>query len=143
MLETILIVAFSLGLFAYWFRYTVLLLLTEEQEGHPTVISQLNVQKTRESLRNLEGNPPFDALQLALDADYRMIRYLLDHAAGMNLARVEHYLLISYYRVMKAKYHLTRRVSRRQARQALDAMASVLTCIAYKMGERSATFSQA
>ena len=32
MVETILILAFSLALFLYWFRYTVLLLLSEQEE---------------------------------------------------------------------------------------------------------------
>ena len=31
MVETILILAFSMALFVYWFRYTVLLLLSEEK----------------------------------------------------------------------------------------------------------------
>ena len=34
MVETVLILAFSLALFLYWFRYTVLLLLNEENVEH-------------------------------------------------------------------------------------------------------------
>jgi hypothetical protein len=137
MVETILILAFSLALFVYWFRYTVLLLLSEEQvEGHDTVIGQLSVLETREALRQPQQGLPLDRLQRALDNDYRMLRYLLDHAAGMGLRPLEHCLLILDYRIMKAWYRL------KPNRRALDEMAGVLSYIAYKMGERAASFSQ-
>jgi hypothetical protein len=138
MVETILIVTFSMALFVYWFRYTVLLLLSEEQVGeHGTVISQLNVLETRAALRQTQGDVPLDRLQRALDNDFRMLRYLLDHAAGMGLAPLEHHLLIFDYRIMKAWYRL------KPNRRALDEMAGVLSYIAYKMGERTASFSNA
>ena len=139
MVETVLILAFSFALFLYWFRYTVLLLLSEENvDQHTTVIGQLSVLETRQALRQSQGDLPLDTLQLALDNDYRMLRYLLDHAAGMGLRPVEHYLLVLDYRIMRAWYRLTR-----QARRALDEMAGVVSHIAYKMGERAASFSQA
>jgi hypothetical protein len=138
MVETILIVAFSLALFVYWFRYTILLLLSEEQVAeHGNVIGQLSVLETREALRRIQGDLPLDPLRRALDHDYRMLRYLLDHAAGMGLRPVEHHLLILDYRIMKVWYRL------KPNRRALDEMAGVLSYIAYKMGERAASFSQA
>jgi hypothetical protein len=144
MAETILILAFSLALFLYWFRYTVLLLLSEEQtDGHDTVISQLSVLETRKALRQPGENLPLDLLQRTLDNDYRMLRYLLDHAAGMGLAPLEHYLLILDYRIMQVWFRLTRHTSARQALRALDEMAGVVSHIAYKMSERAAGFSQA
>jgi hypothetical protein len=78
-----------------------------------------------------------DRLRRALDNDYRMLRYLLDHAAGMGLRPVEHHLLILDYRIMNVWCRL------RPNRRALDEMAGVLSYIAYKMGERAAGFSQA
>jgi len=101
------------------------------------VIAQLSVLETREALRQAQRGLPLDRLQCALDHDYRLLRYLLDHAAGMGLRPVEHHLLILDYRIMKAWYRLARN------RRALDEMASVLRYIAYKMGDRAATFSQA
>jgi hypothetical protein len=136
MVETILILAFSLALFVYWFRYTVLLLLSEEQvEDHGTVIGQLSVLETRQALRQMPGNVPLDRLQIALDNDYRLLRYLLDHAAGMGLRPVEHYLLILDYRIMRVWYRLA------PNRRALSEMASVLSYIAYRMGQRASSFS--
>lgn len=144
MVETILILAFSLALFLYWFRYTVLLLLNAEPvEVQTTVISQLSVLETREALRLAVTGAPLDPIQSAIEKDYRMLRFLLDHAAGMGLRPLEHHLLILDYRIMKTWYRLTRGSSTRQARRALDEMASVVSYIAYKMGERTASFSQA
>ncbi|MGA2741490.1 MAG: hypothetical protein ABSG65_29150 [Bryobacteraceae bacterium] len=138
MIETILILAFSLALFVYWFRYTVLLLLSEEQvEDHGAVIGQLSVLETREALRQASGDIPLDRLHRALDNDYRMLRYLLDHAAGMGLGSVEHYLLTLDYQIMKVWYRV------KPNRRALEEMADVVGYIAYKMGERTAGFSQA
>jgi hypothetical protein len=139
MVETILILAFSLALFLYWFRYTVLLLLNEEERAvaHTTVIGQLSVLQTREALRHAPEDLALDPLRRALDKDYRMLRYLLDHAAGMGLRPLEHYLLILDYRIMTAWYGLTRK------RSALEEMAGILSYIAYKMGERTAGFSPA
>jgi hypothetical protein len=137
MFETILILAFSLALFVYWFRYTVLLLLSEEEVagGNTAVIGQLSVLETREALRRTEGDLPLDRLHRALDDDYRMLCYLLDHAAGMSLRPFERFLLILDYRMMDAWYRLKR------SRRALDEMAGVVSCIAYKMGEQAASFS--
>ena len=138
MVETILILSFSLALFVYWFRYTVLLLLSEEQvEGSATVIGQLSVLETREALRQAQYDLPLDRLHRALENDYRLLRYLLDHAAGMGLRPVEHCLLMVDYRIMKVWYRLT------PNRRALEEMAGVLSYIAYKMGERAANFSHA
>jgi hypothetical protein len=121
MIETILIATFSLILFVYWFRYSVLLLLREEQ-----------VEQTREVLRQQHGDLPLDRLHRALNQDYRMLRYLLRHAAGMSLRPLEHYPLVVDYRMMQVWYRLT------PNRRALDEMAGVVSYITCKMGERAA-----
>ncbi len=143
MVETILIFAFSLALFVYWFRYTVLLLLSEEQAGqNGAVIHQLSLLETREAL-NRTGDLPLDPLHSSLQSDYRMLRYLLDHAAGMGLQPLERYLLLLDYQMMGVWYYLTRSTSHVQARRALSEMAGVLSYIAYKMGERALATSEA
>jgi hypothetical protein len=144
MVETILILTFSVALFAYWLRYTILLLLSEEQVGeHSTVISQLSVLEVREALRQPVVDIPLDRLHRALDKDYRMLCFLLNHASDMEPRPAAHHLLMLDYRIMHLWFCLTRNASARQARRALDEMAGVLTYIAYKMGERPAGFSQA
>ncbi|HUO32088.1 MAG TPA: hypothetical protein VMU80_22910 [Bryobacteraceae bacterium] len=138
MVETVLIFLFSLALFIYWFRYTVLLLLNEDREGtQGAVISQLSVPEMREILRQTQGGPQLDRVHRALEKDYRMLRYLLDHAAGWGLTPPEHYLLMFDYKMMAAWYHLTRNASTSQARRALQEMTAVLTCVACKMSART------
>jgi hypothetical protein len=137
MIETILILTFSLALFVYWFRYTVLLLLAEEQgDQHVAVVGQLHLLETRDALRQ-GGDLPLDRLHRALEKDYQMLRFLLDHAVGLGLGPLEHYLLILDYRLMGAWYRVTRNASSTQARRALEEMAGVLSYIAYKMSERA------
>lgn len=145
MIETCLILAFSLALFVYWFRYTVLLLLSEEPASASesgAVIGQLHVLKTREALR-IESNLPLDSLHRALNDDFRMLRYLLDNAAGMGLRPFERCLLLFDYRLMSAWYRITKKASASRARRALEEMTSVLSHIAYKMGERTLSLSEA
>lgn len=144
MVETILILLFSLALFVYWFRYTVLLLLSEEQvEKHGAVIDQLSLLETREALRSAPDDLALDRVHRALQSDYRMLRYLLDHAAGLGLGAAEHYLLVLDYQIMGTWYRLTRNASTAQARRALQEMAGVLSYMAYKMGERTLGASEA
>jgi len=174
MLETILILLLSLVLFAYWFRYTVVLLL-EGQEGVDPgpVMDQLCLSQAREALQRKgrasraameskepqsqsgAGRPfcavpgeserddlPLDRLHEMIQKDYRMLRYLLQHAAGLGLRPLEHYLLILDYRTANMWYLLTRGTSGRRAHRALQEMASVLQCIACKMGERAIRASE-
>jgi hypothetical protein len=144
MIETVLIIAFSLALFVYWFRYTVLLLLSEDQvEEHQAVIRQLSLVETRETLRQTQGELALDRLHRALEKDYQMLRYLLDHAAGMGLRPIERWLLMLDYQLLRVWYRLTRNASTAQARRALEEMSSVLSHIAYKMDQRAGSPSQA
>ena len=144
MVETILIIAFALVLFVYWFRYTVLLLLSEDQvEGYPGVISPLSLLETRETLRRAQGEFPLDPLHRALEKDYRMLCYLLDHAAGLDLRPLEHFLLRVDYRLLCIWYHVTRVASAAQARRALEERVGILSYMAYKMGKRAASLSEA
>lgn len=144
MIEAILILAFSLALFVYWFRYTVLLLLSEEQAaGGQSVINQLSLVETRDTLRHAQGELPLDRLQSALDKDYRMLRYLLDHAAGMGLRPAERWLLMLDYRLLRVWYRMTRSASAAQARRALEEMSGILSYIANKMDQRAGSPSRA
>ena len=143
MIESILILAFSLALFVYWFRYTVLLLLSEEQTDKPsTIIDQLHLLETRDALR-VEENLPLERLHRSLQNDYRMLRYLLEHAAGLELRPLERCLLFLDYQLMGAWYRLTKNASTAHARRALQEMTGVLSYIAYKMGERALGPSEA
>ena len=140
MIESLLIIAFSLVLFVYWFRYTVLLLLNEDRtDERQVLVGQLSLMGTRETLRHAPAGVPLDRLHTALEKDYRMLRYLLDHAAGLGMRPVERFLLMLDYRMLHLWYRLTRNTSTAHARRALDEMAGILSCIAHKMDERGAS----
>ena len=136
MIESILIIAFALVLFVYWFRYTVLLLLNEERTvENRTVIDQLNLPATQQSLRESPQGLPLDPLHEALEKDYRLLAYLLDHAAAFTLRPVERALLMLDYRIMRIWYRVTRNTSARQAHHALEQMAAILNHVSYRMGQ--------
>jgi len=141
MTELILIVAFSVILFVY--RYAVLQLLSENQTEEPNAaISRFSLMETRETWRQW-GELPLDRLHQALEKEYRLLGYLVDHAAGLRLRPVEICLLTLDYRLMRLWFRLTRDASTAQARRALDEMARILCYIAYKMSKRGDRLSRA
>jgi hypothetical protein len=143
MVETVLIIAFSCLLLLYWCRYTILLLLSEDQIEEGAVISQLSLSETRAALRMGPADLPLDSLHRSLENDYRVLRYLQTHAAGMGLRPLEKALLALDYHAMQLWYRLTRSTSATQAHAALQEMAAILTCVASKMGERAGQPSEA
>jgi hypothetical protein len=143
MIDLILIISFFVFLFVYWFRYAVLMLLSENQAEEPkAVITKLSLMATRETLRQW-GEVPLDRLHQALENEYRMLEYMLDHAAGLGLRPIEIYLLTLDYRLMRLWFRLTRNINTAHAQRALEEMARILSYIAYKMSNRSDRLSQA
>jgi hypothetical protein len=129
--ELILIIAFSMILFVYWFRYAVRTLLSENQAEEPiTVIRQL-------------GELPLDRRHDVLENEYRMLEYVLAHAVGLGLPPIEIYLLTLDYRLMRFWFRITRNTNTAHAQRALEEMARVLSYIAYKMNNRGDRLSRA
>jgi hypothetical protein len=138
MLAGILIVALSLALFVYWFRYSCILILRSRSDiaAAATVVRD-NRFSYRDVLERLKYESTLDVLEASLERDYRVLKYLIEHAAGLELASLEDRLLLFDYRVMQAVYRLTRTAAPSQARNALSEMASVLGVIAYRIGEQA------
>jgi hypothetical protein len=87
----------------------------------------------------------FDTLQESLDRDYRLVTYLLRHAAR-NEARAQDFrqlLLRMNYRVLGLWYAVASRLSASLARRALLEMSSVVAQLANAMGERCAVTARA
>ena len=143
MLAGILIITFSLALLIYWFRYSCILILrTQAEELAPpdAVDGRFSVSQVRESLKHEDE---LDPLRVALDRDYRVLTYLIEHAAGLELATLEDRLLMVDYWIMGRVYKLTRTLAPRQARQALVEMATVLDILVCHLGEQAGTLSEA
>jgi len=143
MIASFLIIGFSLGLLAYWFRYTCVLLLRSFAE-QPSLISSIGDQRFgfSEVQRQLAGCSQLDPLQQLLERDYRLLTYLLQHAAGLSLDSLEDRLLVLDYRVMAGYYRLTRTLAPEQARRALAEMASVVSVLAGRIGEQAGLQAQ-
>ena len=92
--------------------------------------------ETREALRLAQGNLPLDGLQRAIDTTTECSAICWTMRRAWICVPFEHYLLILDYRIMQAWYRL-----RPKPAGASDEMAGVVSHIAYKMGERAASFS--
>jgi hypothetical protein len=120
MIASVLIIAVSLVLAGYWFRYTCILLLRARVE-QPAVIE--------------EGES--DVRRQALERDYRMFTYLCRHGAGLSDQSFEERILIWDFKVMQLWYRLTRSAAPNQARNALDEMAAVVAFLGQRLGEQA------
>jgi hypothetical protein len=144
MVFNVLIVAVSLLLLLYWFRYTCLLLLhtqpPRDYSKQVAAANQLNVFDVRASLAAGAGAQTFDDLEQMLDRDYRLVMYLIRHAANFRTAgsELEQRMLMLDFHIMRALYRVSRRFSPSQTRQSLEEMAQIIAHFAHVMGERAA-----
>jgi uncharacterized protein with PhoU and TrkA domain len=92
---------------------------------------------------SLKYQNELDPLQAALDRDYRVLTYLIEHAAGLELATLEDRLLMLDYRIMHRLYRLTRTLAPARARLALFEMANVLGILVHHLGVQAGTPSEA
>jgi hypothetical protein len=143
MVVSIIIAAFSFVLVLYWFRYSCILMLRNsslESESAGAVDSQFSCRQVKELLR---GDTQLDGLERALERDYRLVTYLIEHAAGLDLNSLEDRLLVLDYRVMQWYYRATRSAAPERARYALREMADVLGVLARRLDERAGLRSEA
>lgn len=135
MLASLLISVISLVLFVYWFRYSCLLVLRSQAERLQTFPdNRLGLYHISEKLRT---EPNLDSLHVSLERDYRLLTYLIQHAARLGTQSVEDRILMVDYQLMKAWYYLTRAAAPVQARRALLEMAEVVSCLSRKIGEQA------
>ncbi|HBY59993.1 MAG TPA: hypothetical protein DEH78_09235 [Solibacterales bacterium] len=134
MIVSILILLFSLILFAYWFRYTCLLILKAapatdyaEPVAEANQLSFLTVQK---KLVTGEAGE-LDGLHELLQRDYRFLSYLMRHASDFGGLDLEHMMLMADYKIMSGWYAVSR------SRQALEEMSSIVGHFAHAVGERA------
>lgn len=144
MLAGILIIAFSLGLLIYWFRYSCVLILRSRREETAAQIgwrdSRFSFPQVREHLPTASD---LDPLKLALDRDYRVLTYLIEHAAGLEMDALEDRLLLLDYRIMQRVYRLTRLAAPESSRRALAEMATVLGILAHRLDAQANVAAEA
>ena len=137
MLTSVFIVGISAILLAYWLRYSCVMLLHGAQERS----AMLTVADERFSvssvLERLKTEADLAPLERALERDYRVVTYIIEHATDLELASIENKLLVLDYQLMRLWTRLTRTLAPQQSRKALSEMASVLTVLVSQMGEPS------
>jgi len=141
MIASVLIIGFSLILLVYWFRYSCILLLRNEAEQE-TRARDIRFHVAEVHAR-LQTEQELDPLHHSLDRDYRVLIYLLEHAAGLELRSIEDRLLVLDYRVMNCWYRLTRTAAPEQARRALSEMASIVGVLVRRIGEQASLRTEA
>jgi hypothetical protein len=77
-------------------------------------------------------------LQKALESDYRLLTYLVEHTAGLEVGglTLEQRMLMIDFKAMRLVCALSRWVGIDYARAALEEMSSILNHLANAMGER-------
>ncbi len=142
LIATVIITTSSVALFAYWFRYTCLLILstktTRDYAMSVANANQLGFLQVQSLLRDA-ASAELDALRDSLDRDYKVLTYLLKHAANPSTgdAAIEKRMLEIDYRMMGVWYTLSRRFSPAAARRALNEMSTVVAHFANAMGEQA------
>ena len=145
---TAIIAAGSVLLFAYWFRYTCLLIVSAktalDYAGGVAEDNKLNFLSVQSSL-NARKTIDLDRLHTALERDYALLTYLLKNASKSSPeeSSIETRMLELNYRLMRAWYQASRRFSTEMACHALEEMSLVVAHVANVMGERSASMSAA
>jgi hypothetical protein len=136
---TILIIAGSVLLFGYWFRYTCLLILsantTRDYAGEVAAANHMSFLEVQSLLR--EAAPAeLDQLNATLERDYALITNLIE-GAGANESCLEDRMLQMNYRFARTLFRTAGRFSPDVARHALDEMSVVISHFANAMGERA------
>lgn len=143
MIVNSIIIVVSLALFAYWFRYSCLLILsaqTSRDFAEQVVASmRLSVSRSLDVLR--EGaEVPLELISADLNRDYARVSVLLRDVdeAEAPLTPIEQSLLQVDYRLMRLYSSLCMAVSPRRARLALIEMGSIVHCMANAAGSAGA-----
>lgn len=141
MLTAFLIIAFSLVMLLYWFRYSCILILRNQLESKEKSHAPSRFDSAAIQAR-LRDTAELDPLHRELARDYKVLTYLLEHAAGLELASFEHKLLIWDCRMMELIYRITRTAAPNQARKALSEMAEILGVLGQHLQDQAGPASE-
>jgi hypothetical protein len=147
MFVTVLIIGISLALFVYWFRYTVILIqrtrTAPEYAQKVAAANQLSFVEVKQQLHGRLASEELPRLFRSLQRDYRVLKYLLGHAATVDAGSytAEQRLLMINFRLMSLWFAAVRRFRQQDAKHALLEMSGTLEYFANVMGRRFATLT--
>ena len=136
-----IVIAFTLGLLAFWFRYVCGLILSakpaHDYTGEVAVANELNIIEVQQELSG--GSEHLDVLQTKLERDYHLLNYLVHHSPALkgNPDTLERRIMMLDFELLKASYVVTARISQSLATRALREMTRVVCYFANTMGERA------
>lgn len=147
MTVTALIIGISLVLFVYWFRSTVVVILrtqtAPEYAQRVAAANQLGFVDVRQQLHAQTETAALPGLCHTLQRDYRVLKYLLGHAATVEAGSytAEQRLLMLNFRMMSVWFSAVCRFRPQHAKHALLEMSGTLEYFANVMGRRFATLA--
>jgi hypothetical protein len=140
LVTTVIIIASSVLLFGYWFRYTCLLILsaktTRDFAGQVAAANQLGFLEVQTQLRAASVN--LDSLRDTLDRDYDVLSSMLKQVSGSaEGSSLETSMLAVNYRVMRSWSQVIGVFSPTAACKALEEMSMVIAHFANSMGQQA------
>lgn len=142
MLASAIIIAFSTALLLCWFRYSCRLILrakpARDYTAEVTAANELGLLEVQQDLPHARERGHLDTLQQKLERDYHLLNYLLHHSPALQSDGFEQHMIMLDFKVMKACYALTSKLSRSKSRAVLQEMTQVVCYFANAMGERAA-----
>jgi hypothetical protein len=144
MFASVLIIVLCSALLAFWFRYSCVLLLQNSVEQAGEIRSAMRGTFQCAAIQNgLENGEALDPLHELLARDYQVLTYLVRHSSRVKLESFEERLLVWDYKVMQFWYGVTKTAAPEQARAALREMATVLTVLSGRIGQRAGVAAEA
>lgn len=148
MFTSILIIAVSLVLFLYWFRYTCVLILntrtTKDYSADVARANQLSFVGVRDMLERSQA-VDLDTVRRSLEQDYRLVSSLTKQAGAFQMGEstLEEKILRIDFRIMQMAYGIVRQVSEAKSRAALEEMSLIVAHLANSFGERAVGSAEA
>jgi len=138
-----IVIAITVGLLAYWFRYACRLILStkpaRDYTAEVAAANELSIVQVQQELSSDCEPGQFDVLQKKLERDYHLLNYLVHHSPALKASpdALEQRIMMLDFELLKACYAITVRISRSNAKRALREMTRVVCYFANSMGERA------
>ena len=141
---SLILIGLSLALFAYWFRYSCLLILrTQTAEDYSREVCRANGLSFDLVKGQIEAepNPNLSALYESLERDYRVVSQLLDQVSMQSQQDnvLETKLLRANFRVTQEWFQVSNKLGLKSSIGALEEMADTISHFANAFGEQSAS----
>ena len=142
------ILAVSVGLFLYWFRYTCVLMLsartTKDFGAEVAAANRLGYVEFDGRIGTMTSSE-LEAVHRSLQRDYRLVSALLRQAGEWKVGgnSLEDMMLRADFQLMKLAYGVSRRVSDARARSAVKEMTQIVAHMANAFGEQASSSARA